>query len=65
MKNLKQYSKSIEHSLIETGISKKELAKDLDIKPETLSRKLREPDKFTLGEMFIIQTVFRWQTLEG
>ena len=65
MKNLHQYSKKIEHGLVETGISKKELAKYLLMQPETLSRKLKAPDKFTLGEMFIIQTVFRWQTLEG
>lgn len=65
MKSLRKYPAAVKAGLIERQMKQKDLAKKIGIEPETLSRKMKSPDKFTLGEMFLIQTVLDWATLEG
>ena len=65
MKTPRQYSAKVKAALIERRMKQKELAEKIGIAEETLSRKMRSPNHFNLAEMFLIQMVFDWTTLEG
>lgn len=63
--SLKPYGARIKGALYETGITQKELAGKLGIAPETLSRKIARPERFTGGEMEIIRKTFKWKCIGG
>lgn len=62
---MRQYAARVRGALLLTGITQNELAKRLGIAPETLSRKMRRPERFTGAEIETIQRTFRWSRLGG
>lgn len=63
--SMKQYAARVKGAMFETGIRRDELARKLGIAPETLSRKMGRPERFTGGEMEIIQRTFKWRNIGG
>ena len=65
MKSLQKYSATVKASLTEKKMKQKDLAKKLGMDPAVLSRKMKSPGTFRLDEMWLIQLVLGWETLEG
>ena len=65
MNGIKGYPGRIAQALRETGIRQKELAVRAKMCPETLCRKLKNPEQFKGDEMERIREVFRWKTIGG
>ena len=65
MRGLTGYPGNIRAALNELGHTQYELAARLDIAPETLSRKMRNPKLFRGEEMEKIRKFFCWKNLGG
>lgn len=63
--SIKTYPARIAASMRLTGITQNELAKRCGIRPETMSRKMKRPEKFTGAEIETIRATFRWRNLGG
>lgn len=63
--SIKAYPARIAAGMKMTGISQGELAKRCGIRPETMSRKMKQPERFTGAEMEAIRATFRWRNLGG
>ncbi|QFR24116.1 hypothetical protein [Schleiferilactobacillus harbinensis] len=50
---------NIGHLIDQHGLKKKYVAQQLDIRPETLSRKLKHPDTFTATEMGLLSELLK------
>ena len=65
MTKLKEYTGRVKSGLYTRGRTQKELAGKLGITPETLSRKMRNPDLFTGKDIEQIRAFMGWKNLCG
>lgn len=58
---MNQKNTSISYLIRERGLKKKYVAKRMNIRPETLSRKLKRPETFDAGEMAVLSELLQTQ----
>ena len=65
MKSLYDYPAAVKADLVKKRMKQEDLAKRMKMDPTVLSRKMNSPHRFRLDEIFLIQTILGWDTLEG
>ena len=63
--SIKTYPARIAAGMRLTGVTQKQLAEKCGIRPETMSRKMKTPETFTLAEMEAIRATMGWRNLGG